>query len=332
MDNGRTGLEPRGESAVAIARHPQQFRCWKGRCLVSGWSYKSPAALHSALDDAGLSTKEFRVMLHICRRNGDGNNGRGCDANLETMAATCSVNDDTVRKILKTLTRLGWLRFIERRGTTNVYFPKFPNPSDFKGGGEDQGRGIDSVDESRMDGGGDSGFKGEVPSGFKGDEGIPKKDPNKGSKSKRERLSNKIDRTTPARYQNTDTTHPSFNGRLWARVNQWRPTAQIPWLGLVGPSGTSKSRCSFLLLRELVMESVTHTGDSIDSASFAITSAYTISQAVADQYRDSVTRWGDSPQDYLDELATVKILVLDDMGKARNTPSYTSEIFSILDG
>ncbi len=109
-------------------------------CTMSEWKYDSPAALHSALDDAGLSVRDFRVMLHVCRRHGEGNNGRGCYASTASIAGTCRIHPDNVRKILQNLVFLGWLRCAERPGSTTVYVPQFPTPSTTKGGVVNQGR------------------------------------------------------------------------------------------------------------------------------------------------------------------------------------------------
>lgn len=59
---------------------------------------------------------------------------------------------------------------------------------------------------------------------------------------------------TPARFRVTDTSHPDFNLKLLQRIETWRPTSERPWLGLIGPTGVCKTRCCFLLLREIVTD------------------------------------------------------------------------------
>ena len=148
----------------------------------AGWQYDSPAVLHSDLDDAGLTVQQFRVMLHVCRRHGDGSNGIGCTSKVDTMAEVCRLHPDSVRKILKSLVALGWLHRNERSGATTVYVPRFPNPSACKGGVEDQGRGVKRMEGLNFDGGGASGFEGGEGLRIKGDEGIQLREPNKGTK------------------------------------------------------------------------------------------------------------------------------------------------------
>jgi len=92
--------------------------------------YQSPAWISAALDDAGLTPHEFRVLAHVCRRAGDGSNGRGCDASVASMAAVCRMKADTVRQALKALVRGGWLTAWERSGKATSYFPAcLGNPS-----------------------------------------------------------------------------------------------------------------------------------------------------------------------------------------------------------
>lgn len=86
----------------------------------------SPAFVHHVLDDADLSPSEFRVLMHICRRCGNMANGRRCEACVETMAETCHLRPNTVRKCLKNLVALGWLSAVKRNGATTIYTPVFP--------------------------------------------------------------------------------------------------------------------------------------------------------------------------------------------------------------
>ncbi len=94
--------------------------------MTEAWS---PAVISAALDDAGLSAAEFRVLCAVCRRAGDGANGRGCDASVGTLAKTCRLKGDTVRNALRDLVKAGWLEMTERPGKTSGYLPRFPDPS-----------------------------------------------------------------------------------------------------------------------------------------------------------------------------------------------------------
>lgn len=97
--------------------------------------YESPAWISAVMDDAGLTAAEFRVLAHVCRRAGDGSNGRGCDASIASMAKVCKVHPDRLGQMLKRLVELGWLEVEVRQGRSWVYTPRFPecNPPTNKG-------------------------------------------------------------------------------------------------------------------------------------------------------------------------------------------------------
>ena len=75
---------------------------------------KTTILLSSKLDDAGLSSAEFRVYAHISRRAGRG----VAFPKIESIASTCRLNCDTVRKSLKTLNDRGMISRKERPGMT----------------------------------------------------------------------------------------------------------------------------------------------------------------------------------------------------------------------
>lgn len=114
--------------------------------------YQSPAWISAALDDAGLTPHEFRVLAHVCRRAGDGSNGRGCDASISSISRTCSMKRDTVRSCLQSLESAGWIRRDGRPGMTAEIYPRFPDvvadpspqsatfwPDEGRGGGQKGG-------------------------------------------------------------------------------------------------------------------------------------------------------------------------------------------------
>lgn len=88
--------------------------------------YQSPAWISAAMDDAGLTPHEFRVLAHVCRRAGDGSNGRGCDASVASMARVCAMKADTLRGCLQGLAERGWLECTTRPGKPTEYRPSFP--------------------------------------------------------------------------------------------------------------------------------------------------------------------------------------------------------------
>lgn len=148
---------------------------------MSAWNYKLPAAVHGVLDDANLTTEEFRVMAHVCRRCGDEENGRQCDSSIPKMAKICRLNPATVRDIIVRMVEWKWLERIERPGRTTIHVARFPDPSSFKGGVQHQDRGMVSRDPSGLKGGDLSDLKGGDPSELKGDEVNPPSEPIKGT-------------------------------------------------------------------------------------------------------------------------------------------------------
>lgn len=147
----------------------------------------------------------------------------------------------------------------------------------------------------------------------------------------------RIDALTPARYRATDIAHPSFNRRLWQQVRTWRPTEEIPWLGLVGESGASKTRIAHLLLREIVLASIRSNGTE---STFEITSGYEFASFVRDQHSRHMPEprrlhddrtVGEVARGFLDWVATTGIVLFDDMGKARNSPAASAELFAFID-
>lgn len=137
-------------------------------------------------------------------------------------------------------------------------------------------------------------------------------------------------RDTPPRYQATDIGHRAFNRELWAKVNRWQPTADQPWLGLIGASGACKTRCAFLKLSQLVSAHVTCRASRAITPRFEIATACELHAAVTGQYSDDRQAKADA-RDFLDRIQSCDFLLFDDFGKARNTPAYSSALFGIID-
>jgi hypothetical protein len=136
---------------------------------------------------------------------------------------------------------------------------------------------------------------------------------------------------TPTRYQATDINHPEFNAKLWERVKSWRPSSERPWLGLSGPTGDSKTRNAFLVLRAVALDMIRPTTDPERKPwipSIEIVSAYRFAEIVAGQFID------DSKLEAVARLRALRrasVLMIDDAGKQRNTPAVSSELFALLD-
>ena len=137
----------------------------------------------------------------------------------------------------------------------------------------------------------------------------------------------------PPRFASTDTQDPRFNRDLWQRVKNWRPTAEKPFLGLVGEPGASKTRVAYLLLQRLIVEGcagrVIPTHHGIDAGEFG--------EIVLAQFRKSTGLRDLSDTDpqgkavaNLKYLRQCDFLLFDDLGKGRTTPAVTEELFRLI--
>jgi hypothetical protein len=149
----------------------------------------------------------------------------------------------------------------------------------------------------------------------------------------------------PPRYQQTDPKHPTFNGDLWRKVKAWRPSEEVPFLGMIGESGACKTRIGFMLWREIIAELVRPYGEPdrrrIYVPSFEAVTSATFARIVGSQFQSTPTKrnwWSDSNSDprheareELDLFRKCEVLFLDDLGKAKNTPSVAAELFAIID-
>lgn len=139
-----------------------------------------------------------------------------------------------------------------------------------------------------------------------------------------------VAKQTPSRFQTTDTAHADFNARLWDRIQPWRPTTERPWLGMIGATGKCKTRCAYLLLKDLAAFLTKPSSDP-----YARPRVPAVQAATAYQFAEIVTsKFGNETGEAkaaLMRLRNADLLLLDDIGKQRNTPALSSELFAILD-
>lgn len=136
---------------------------------------------------------------------------------------------------------------------------------------------------------------------------------------------------TPARYRLTDASHAAFNAKLWEHVKAWWPTAERPWLGLSGAPGKCKTRCAFLMLREILIGSIhppSHPDQGVRLQTFKAISAARFQETVMAQFSDESKS---DAVEFLRQLKTADVLLFDDLGKQRSSPAVTSELFALLD-
>ncbi|MCX6880709.1 MAG: ATP-binding protein [Verrucomicrobia bacterium] len=144
-------------------------------------------------------------------------------------------------------------------------------------------------------------------------------------------INKKITEETPPRFLATDTGHPAFNRMAWARIQAWKPTAENPWLGLVGATGTCKTRMAYLLAGRILVDMAAESAmRRCRPPSFEFVSAYDIGAAVLDQFRDDRQAAALS-REFLSSVRKCRVLLLDDLGKCRFTPAVASEFFALID-
>ena len=145
------------------------------------------------------------------------------------------------------------------------------------------------------------------------------------------KLEDDIFQLTPRRYNATDSSHADFNVRLWEKVAAWNPTSDRPWLGLVGPTGKCKTRCAYLKLVDIAKAMVRKSGETwwIAPSIKAIT-AYDFADAVKNQHFDNSEEKADA-KEFLSHIKRVDILLIDDLGKCKNTESLAGDRFALID-
>ncbi len=139
-----------------------------------------------------------------------------------------------------------------------------------------------------------------------------------------DRASSRIATITPDRFRRTSKTHPTFNIELWKRVAAWQPTPEKPWLGLVGATGTSKSRCGFLRLREAALSGANE-GRPV---SIEAVTGYKFGPLVLDQFQQGSDG---GAGERLHTLKSADWLVFDEIGKTRSSPAILAEFFGLID-
>jgi len=135
-----------------------------------------------------------------------------------------------------------------------------------------------------------------------------------------------IEAATPHRFTLTDVAHAQFNAKAWARIQTWRPTAEKPWLGLVGATGTCKTRMARLAGGEWLLRKTT----SGRIPTFEFVTSFEISEKIMAQFNETGSDKGDA-RGFLDRLRRVDLLLIDDLGKGRLTPAPAAELFALVD-
>lgn len=140
----------------------------------------------------------------------------------------------------------------------------------------------------------------------------------------------------PPLFRSTDIDHPRFNRRAWEKLKTWRPTPEKPWLGLIGGTGTCKSRIAYRLALDIARE---WAADG-SSPKVVFTPAHEITAATWAQFggrqHDTRPSWDErtpaqQARGFLDAVREADLLLIDDLGKGRLSPAVAAELFALID-
>ncbi len=123
----------------------------------------------------------------------------------------------------------------------------------------------------------------------------------------------------PVRFFESDPNHEGFRKPLLAKVEQWKPTDEKPWLGIVGKKGSCKTRIAVMRTCQQIRHDRT--------CRPLFMAAYDFAEAVQSRFDDDS---GESRR-LIQDCRNSGWLILDDIGKARATPAVVAALFALLD-
>jgi DNA replication protein DnaC len=129
---------------------------------------------------------------------------------------------------------------------------------------------------------------------------------------------------TPMLFRRTDITHPKFKADAWEKIAKHRMTEEFPWIGFVGMTGRCKTRMAYLYAASLIVRMTDR-----NKATFKFVASYEISDAVSRLNCDFSEKA--EARRFLDQLRNVYVLLIDDLGKGRLSPTVASELFALID-
>lgn len=110
--------EPVDELVKELAQLDQQQKEKTQNSIPKKQNNQLKTFIPSVLDEYGLKPSVFRVYCHIARRDGG---EQGAWASVASIARTCQIHPQTVRKALKFLVTEEFLTRQTRRGATTIY-------------------------------------------------------------------------------------------------------------------------------------------------------------------------------------------------------------------
>jgi hypothetical protein len=150
---------------------------------------------------------------------------------------------------------------------------------------------------------------------------------------------------TPPLFRLTNINHPSFKRDGFDKLKGWQPTDEKPWLGLIGTTGTCKTRIAYLLARAeldrmagLLADSLSELRDgwnpdrwmeSTNPVFHSITGAQLCMQSAKLQTGEFSEKA--EARKSLNRAINAKLLLIDDLGKGNMNSAASAAIFAILD-
>jgi hypothetical protein len=144
-----------------------------------------------------------------------------------------------------------------------------------------------------------------------------------------------VAKETPRLFRGTDIGHERFNAAGWARVKDWRPSEKKPWLGIIGETGTCKTRIACLLAasemeRQVAQRAMQSAQPFTNIPRFHFAPSYEISE-IAALLQTGTFEQKEEARSYLDAIRRANLLVIDDLGKGRMNGPIAAEIYALVD-
>jgi DNA replication protein DnaC len=126
----------------------------------------------------------------------------------------------------------------------------------------------------------------------------------------------------PLDYQKTDWNHPGLHPTCQTLAKDWNPAwnAEERGLGIVGPTGVGKTRAAYAILTRLHFSGIPVA--AIDAIDFA---------TAASSYNDDDRADRAAARALIERVKTVRVLLLDDIGKDPATPRTNAALHDLLE-
>jgi DNA replication protein DnaC len=123
------------------------------------------------------------------------------------------------------------------------------------------------------------------------------------------------EKTVPARYRETTTTHEKFNTPLWSMI---KDQDILQSMALIGPSGRCKTRVFALMAKRAIAQDITVGWCPANSFQWAA-------------QREFSETDGQNAREWMRTWLTSQVLFLDDLGKHKWTDTVESAFFNLME-